>query len=74
MSVIINIPSSLNISDFEVSMIIASKLFSDGKLSSGQAAEIVGISKQAFIELVGKYEVSVFGYSVDELENDIENA
>ena len=74
MSVIINIPSSLNISNFEVSMIIASKLFNDGKLSSGQAAEVVGLSKQAFIELLGKYEVSVFGYSENELENDIENA
>ncbi len=74
MSVIINIPSHLNISDFEVTMIIASKLFNDGKLSSGQAAEIVGLSKQTFIELIGKYGVSVFGASEDELENDIENA
>ena len=74
MSVIINLPKSLNISDFEVIMIIASKLFNDGKLTSGQAAEIVGISKRTFIELVGKYGVSVFGYSEVELDNDIENA
>jgi len=74
MSVIINIPSNLNVSDFEVTMIIASKLFKDGKISSGQAAKIVGLSKRAFIELLGKYEVSIFGYSGDELENDLENA
>ena len=74
MSVIINIPDNLNISDFEVNMIIASKLFVDGKLSSGQAADIVGLSKRSFIEILGKYEVSVFGNSEDELDNDIKNA
>ncbi|MEO1516954.1 MAG: UPF0175 family protein [Bacteroidota bacterium] len=74
MSVTINLPSNLHISEFEVGMIIASKLFSDGKLSSGQAAEIVGLSKRAFIELLGKYEVSIFDSSQTELESDIENA
>jgi predicted HTH domain antitoxin len=74
MNVIIKLPNNLNISNFEVTMIIASKLFHDGKLTSGQAAEIVGLSKQAFIELLGKYEVSVFGYAEDELEYDVENA
>lgn len=54
-------------------MLIAVKLFEDGKLSSGQAAEIVGVSKRTFIELLGKYNVSVFGYSYEELEEDLEN-
>lgn len=57
MSVIINIPGNLNISAFEINMIIASKLFNDGKLSSGQAAEVVGLSRGAFIELLGKCEI-----------------
>jgi len=55
-------------------MLIASKLFEDGKLSSGQAAEIVGISKRAFIEILGKYNVSIFGYEYEELEEDLKNA
>ncbi|MGB3780267.1 MAG: UPF0175 family protein [Tunicatimonas sp.] len=58
-------------SSFEVGMIIATKLFEDGKLSSGQAAEMVGLSKKTFIELLGKYDVSVFGYDFEELENDL---
>lgn len=74
MSIIINLPNSLNISEFEVNMIIATKLFNDGKLSSGQAAEIVGLSKRAFIEILGKYGVSILGSSDSELENDIANA
>lgn len=53
---------------------IASKLFEEGKLSSGQAAEIVDISKRSFVELLGKYNVSLFGYDYEELEEDLENA
>ena len=70
----IQLPDSVEINDFELRMLIAVKLFEDGKLSSGQAAEIVGVSKRTFIELLGKYNVSVFGYNYEELEEDLENA
>ncbi|MCB0593469.1 MAG: UPF0175 family protein [Lewinellaceae bacterium] len=70
----IRIPDSVKINDFELRMLIASKLFEEGKLSSGQAAEIVGISKRAFVEILGKYNVSLFGYEYEELEEDLENA
>lgn len=73
-SIIINLPENLKTSDFEIKMIIASKLFEKGELSSGQAAEVVGISKREFIESVGKFGVSVFGYDFEELKNDIKNA
>jgi len=69
----VQIPDSLKMNDFELKMMIASKLFEDGKLSSGQAAEIVGISKRSFVELIGKYNVSLFGYDYKELEEDIKN-
>jgi predicted HTH domain antitoxin len=70
----VQIPDSLKMNDFELKMMIASKLFEDGKLSSGQAAEIVGLSKRSFVELLGKYNVSLFGYDYEELEEDLENA
>lgn len=70
----IQIPDTVKINDFELKMLIASKLFEDGKLSSGQAADIVGISKRAFIEILGKYNVSIFGYEYEELEEDLKNA
>lgn len=73
-SIKIDLPESLNMSSFEVKMLLAAKLYEDGKLSSGQAAEMAGLSKRAFIELLGKYGVSVFGYDFDELENDLKNA
>lgn len=55
-------------------MLLASKLYEQGKLSSGQAAELAGYSKRTFIELLGKYEVSIFNYDEKELEKDILNA
>lgn len=55
-------------------MIIASKLYEDGKLSAGQAAKVAGLSKRTFIELLGKYGVSIFSTSVTDLKSDIANA
>jgi hypothetical protein len=45
--------------DYDFSMIIASKLFKKGSLLRAQAAETVGLSKGAFLDLIGKYGVSV---------------
>lgn len=70
----LHIPDSVEKEDNELAMIIASKLYEDGTLSAGQAAEVAGVSKRTFIELLGKYGVSVFSTSVDDLESDIENA
>jgi len=70
----VQIPDSLKINDFEMKMILASKLFEDGRVSSGQAAEMVGISKRSFVELIGKYNVSLFGYNYEELKEDLGNA
>jgi hypothetical protein len=50
----LKLPKSFDISDFELKMIIAAKLYELGKLSSGQTDEVVGLSKQTFLELLGK--------------------
>lgn len=49
-------------------MIVAAKLFEMVELSSGQAAEMAGITKREFLETVGKYGVSIFQYDADELK------
>jgi predicted HTH domain antitoxin len=67
-------PSTVLLSDFDLKMTLAAKLFEEGKLSSGQAADMIGVSKKSFIEVLGKYNVSIFGYSMDEIENDVKNA
>jgi predicted HTH domain antitoxin len=70
----LNIPDSIDLKEFDFSMIIASKLYEDAKLSAGQAAEIAGLTKRAFLEILGKYGVSIFSSSIDDLHGDIANA
>lgn len=73
-TITLKVPESLQLSKFDVEMIVATKLYEDGKLTSGQAAEMVGVSKRTFIELLGKYGISVFGYDFEELQKDLKNA
>lgn len=68
----LKLPDSVKLSDFEIKMTLAAKLYEDGTLSGGQAAELVGISKRSFLEQLGKYGVSIFGYSAEELRQDVE--
>ena len=67
----LNIPDSVYIDEKEARTLLAAKLYEKGSLSLGQAAELAGYSKRAFMEILGDYDVSVFNYSDEELETDI---
>lgn len=56
----LQIPDSVEIGDRDAKMLLASRLYQTGKLSLGQAAEMLGLSKRAFMEILGDYEVSIF--------------
>jgi len=73
-TVSLKIPDSVDLGEWDLSMIVAVKLYEEAKLSAGQAAQMVGLSKRAFIEMLGKYGVSIFSDSVSDLHQDIENA
>jgi predicted HTH domain antitoxin len=60
MKVTFNLPESIDFKTFDLSIYVASKMYEDGLLSSGQAAEMIGLSKRAFLEILGKYGVSIF--------------
>ena len=60
-----------NVDEKDVKMQLAAHLYEKGIMSSGQAADLVGISKREFIETVGQYGVSIFGESIDDLEQII---
>jgi len=64
----------LNYDERDVKMSLASRLYADEKLTSGQAAQLVGISKREFIEQLGTYSVSLFSESVEDLIHDVANA
>ena len=70
----LNIPDEVDLKDYDFTMIIASKLYEDGALTSGQAAQMAGLSKRTFIELLGRYGVSVFSKSISDLHSEITNA
>ena len=72
--IILNIPENINMKTFDFSVYVASKMYEDGLVSAGQASEMAGLSKRAFIELLSKYGVSLFSQSVDDLDKDIANA
>ncbi len=70
----VNIPDDLEITNKDLSLMVATKLYEQAKVSLGQAAEIAGLSKVAFAELLGTYGVSIFNFSAADLSNDIANA
>lgn len=70
----INLPDTVDFDDKDALMTIAARLYEKGKLSLGQAAELVGLSKRAFMELLGTYGVSVFNYPSSDLDRDVDNA
>lgn len=70
----LNLPKTVEFEEHELVLILATKLYEQGRLSLGQAAELAGFSKRTFMEILGNYGVSVFNYSADDLENDLKNA
>lgn len=60
--------------DNEVAMLVATRLYEQGRLSLGQAAEVAGLTKRTFAELLGKHHVSILNYPATDLAKDVANA
>lgn len=61
MTLTINVPEAAHISEAEARIYLAGELYERKKLSLGQAAEVAGLSKRTFIEVMGQYGFSLFG-------------
>ncbi len=70
----LSVPDNLSYDETEWKIILAGELYEREKLTLGQAAQLAGFSKRAFIEIMGKYGFSVFSDSVDDLISDSKNA
>jgi predicted HTH domain antitoxin len=70
----IKIPETFPMEAHDLSIFLAAKLYESGRLSMGHAAQVAGLTKRAFMEIIGRYGVSIFNYSPDELEEDVRNA
>jgi predicted HTH domain antitoxin len=58
----------------ELPMLAAVKLYELGRLSSGRAAQLAGISRVEFLLALGRYQVSPFQLDAESLARDIANA
>ncbi|PNS00106.1 hypothetical protein X927_03665 [Petrotoga mexicana DSM 14811] len=70
----INLPDFIDLNEKEIKLLIATKLYEEGKLSLGEAAQLSELSKRAFIEILGRFDNSLFNYNDEELRNDVKNA
>lgn len=76
--VVVNIPESVLIAEKtdaksfarEIKMLAAVKLYELGRLSSGSAAELAGLSRTEFLLALGRYKVFPFESELRELESE----
>jgi predicted HTH domain antitoxin len=66
----LHIPENLNLDERETKRFLAAKLYETGRLSLGQAAELAGLSKVAFAEILADYDVSLINYPPSDIERD----
>lgn len=66
----LNIPDSLNLNERETKRFLAAKMYESGKLSLGQAAELAGLSKIAFSEILADFNVSLINYPPSDISRD----
>ncbi len=67
----------LSIGEFEKEIKLSAmvKLYELGRVSSGVAAKVLGLSRLDFLDIVAQYKGSIMGYSdIEELNNEFMNA
>lgn len=58
----------------EIKFILAARLVESGRISTGRAAEWLGISKPRFLQEMGRYGISAIPIDEQTLEQDVVNA
>jgi len=58
----------------EARLAMAAKLFETGRLSSGQAARLIGMERVAFLAELGRLRVAAIQVGAEELEGDLSAA
>ena len=66
----LNIPENLNLNEKETKRFLAAELYESGKLSLGQAADLAGLSKVAFSEILADFDVSLINYPPSDILRD----
>lgn len=66
----INVPDNIELDERETKRFLAAKMYESGKLSLGQAAQLAGLPKMAFTEILADYGVSIINYPSSDIAKD----
>jgi len=66
----IDFPDTLELNKKDVKRFLVAKMYETGKLSLGQAAELAGLFKITFAEILSDYDVSFINYSISDILKD----
>jgi len=66
----LTVPDNLNLNEKDTKRFLAAKMYESGKLSLGQAAELAGLTKVAFSEILADYDVSLVNYPPSDVIRD----
>lgn len=69
-----NITLPDGITESEAKLLLAIKLYEQGRVSRGKAAELAGYSQGTFLEVLGKQGLAVFDSAAEELSDDLNHA
>lgn len=58
----------------EIRLASAFNLYKEGRLSSGMAAQLAGMSRVKFLIKCGEYDTSIFQQTPEELDSDVNEA
>ena len=73
-TLILEFPDTVQIDEQEAKSLLGAKSYENGTLSLGQAADLADYSKRVFMELLSKYEVSIFSSDASDIEKDVLHA
>ena len=68
-SLVLDIPDSATAD--EVRLLVAIRLFQEGRASSGYAAAVAGLDRPAFWDELGRRGIPLIDYEAGELERDL---
>ncbi|MBM4396158.1 MAG: UPF0175 family protein [Deltaproteobacteria bacterium] len=71
-SAVVRLPA--DVTDDDAQLLLAVRLFEEGRASLGMAAKVAGFSTRAFMELLARKGVPVVNYPASEMSEDLGNA
>ena len=72
-TITLQIPEALEKEHDETVRLIAAKLYESGKLTLGQAAEMCGMKKWDFPEVLARFDVPYFQYTGEDLIDEFKH-